>query len=562
VANSFLLSRTRSRVQGKSTCQWESTLSFVSVFWQRTLTIASLDVSGAAVDAQSREIAGSVTAGIVNLGPGDVTETFEIAFFEDLNDNGAYDSGVDNLLGSASQAGLGAGATVLMTAAVAGELSFAGNLLHAFADSGFVVTESREDNNAASTAPACEFRPPTAPFAPVLKWSWTGSSILPNSRQVIMTPAVADLDRDGIPEIIFASYQGSAVAQSFLRVVSGRDGTELFTVDDPDLRVSNDSSLAVGDIDRDGRGEIIAVAQDGTRLMAFEHDGTLKWFSAGVQGVGSGGPALADLDGDGAPEIVIGRQVLNNDGSLRWTGTGGRGGVLGNPVAPVADLDRDGIPEIVGGRTAYRATGAIYWDHPELTDGWNAVANFDDDPFPEVVLVSNGEVFFFEHSGEIQWGPVALDPGATGGPPLVADLDNDGRPEIGVAGRSRYQVFEHTGELKWSVPVSDISSEITGSSAFDFVADVDIDGKAEIVVVANEMSGRCRAQSLYVLIKGHARVAGLRVSPHGLRHACATHLLEKGSRRPPHPGASRSQPHRNHQHLHQGRRLGFTASPG
>jgi len=113
----------------------------------------------------------------------------------------------------------------------------------------------------------------------------------------------------------------------------------------------------------------------------------------------------------------------------------------------------------------------------------------------------------------------------------VADLDNDARPEIGVAGRSRYQVFEHTGELKWSVPVSDISSEITGSSAFDFeadglsevvyaderrlrvfdgvdgtvvfetevgsatrleypiVADVDVDGKAEIVVVANEVSG-------------------------------------------------------------------------
>ena len=71
----------------------------------------------------------------------------------------------------------------------------------------------------------------------------------------------------------------------------------------------------------------------------------------------------------------------------------------------------------------------------------------------------------------------------------MADLDNDGKPEIGVAGRSRYQVFEHTGELKWSAPVSDISSEITGSSAFDFVADVDIDGKAEIVVVANEISG-------------------------------------------------------------------------
>ena len=200
----------------------------------------------------------------------------------------------------------------------------------------------------------------------------------------------------------------------------------------------------------------------------------------------------------------------------------------------------DGIPEIVAGRTAYRANGDIYWDHPELSDGWIAVADFDDDPFPEVVLVANGNVFLFEHSGEIQWGPVPIDPGATGGPPLVADLDNDGKPEIGVAGRQRYQVLEHTGVIKWSVPVSDTSSEITGSSAFDFeadgfsevvyaderrlrvfdgtdgtvvfeteigsatrleypiVADVDVDGKAEIVVVANEFNNPIPLAGIFV----------------------------------------------------------------
>ncbi len=291
---------------------------------------------------------------------GDVNETFEIAFFEDLNDNGTFEPGVDNLLGSESQAGLAAGGTVLVTAEVSGMLTFVGNLLHTFVDSGFIVTETREDNNAMSSAPACDFRPPVAPFAPVLKWSWTGSSILPNARQVIMTPSVADLDMDGVPEVIFTTYQKSAVAQSFLRVVSGQDGTELFTVDNPDFRVHRGSPVAVGDIDRDGRVEIVAVAESQNRLIAFEHDGTVKWLSSNVEGTGDGGPALADLDGDGAPEIILGRQVLNNDGSVRWTGTGGRGGRLGNPLAGVADLDMDGIPEIVAGRTAYRANGDIY----------------------------------------------------------------------------------------------------------------------------------------------------------------------------------------------------------
>ena len=297
-------------------------------------------------------------------------------------------------------------------------------------------------------------------------------------------------------------------------MVSGQDGTELFTVDDPDLRVHRGSPVAVGDIDRDGRVEIVAVAENQNRLIAFEHDGTVKWLSSNVQGTG--------------------------DGSLRWTGTGGQGGRLGNPLAGVADLDLDGIPEIVAGRTAYRANGDIYWDHPELSDGWIAVADFDDDPFPEVVLVANGDVFLFEHSGEIKWGPVPIDQGGTGGPPLVADLDNDGEPEIGVAGRSRYQVFEHTGVSKWSVPISDGSSSITSSSAFDFeadgfaevvyaderrlrvfdgtdgtvvfeteigsatrleypiIADVDVDGKAEIVVVANEFNNPVPVAGIFV----------------------------------------------------------------
>jgi len=130
--------------------------------------------------------------------------------------------------------------------------------------------------------------------------------------------------------------------------------------------------------------------------------------------------------------------------------------------------------------------------------------------------------------------------GGVGGPPTVADYDNDGQPEIGVAGASRYVVFETNGTLKWATVTQDSSSNRTGSSVFDFdgdgsaevvyrdelklrvyrgtdgfvlfqtamssctwheyvlVADVDADGNAEIVAVANNNCGFGPQRGVYV----------------------------------------------------------------
>jgi RHS repeat-associated protein len=508
----------------------------VSVRPRADLAIASVDVTGLSVDGQTLEVSGTVSATITNLGQGPAARPFTVTFFEDLNLSGALDAG-DTVLGSTSLASLDASASSAVSAPVSGHVSFAGNSVYAFADSTNAITESDESNNYAKSGPPCANAPGPRPFfSAQLEWSWSSSPVQSAAKQVATTPMVADLDGDGRPEVIFGSYSRvtNRSEDGYLRVLDGATGAERFTVANPSQQVAALSPPAVGDIDGDGRPEIIAVALSTDRLIAFEHDGTFKWQSPVVESPGWGGAALVDFDGDGQPEILVGRTVLNGNGTIRWKGTGGKGeastasGLLAGSLSMAADLDGNGIPEVVAGNTAYRNDGTILWQ-VSAPDGLTAVGNFDADPSPEIVLVGSGQVRLLEHNGAVKWGPVSLPGGGGGGAPVVADIDGDGVPEIGVAGASRFTTFRADGTAKWSVPIQDVSSNVTGASVFDFegdgaaevvyadenamrvykgtdgtvlferligsctvfenpvIADVDADGRAEIVVVANDL---------------------------------------------------------------------------
>ena len=203
-------------------------------------------------------------------------------------------------------------------------------------------------------------------------------------------------------------------------------------------------------------------------------------------------PSIADLDRDGTPEILVGANVFDSGGNLLWTGGGGQAyqsarneeKVDSGAISTAADLDLQGALELVTGNTAYRADGSVYWQSP-LDDGYPAVADFDADPFPEIVVVSKGTVRLHEHDGTLAWGPVEL-PGVgdeAGGAPTVANFDADPEPEIGVAGSTQYTVFEGDGTVKWQSTIRDASSNMTGSTVFD----LDGDGRFEVVYRDEEL---------------------------------------------------------------------------
>ena len=291
----------------------------------------------------------------------------------------------------------------------------------------------------------------------------------PDYNQVMMAPVAADLDGDGSPEIIFSTFFDDWHGNSILRAIHGSDGSACFSVADPACRLDGGAELAVADIDNDGKPEIVGVTED-HYLICFEHNGAHKWTS--TEAISRLAPAVADLDRDAVPEIIAGKRVFNNDGTLRWVGSGANSY---NAIA--ADLDLDGVPEVVAGVAAYRSDGTLYWTVAGSSWSRAGIGDFDMDSYPEVVITGDGDVTLWEHDGAAAWGPVDIPGDGGSGPPLVADFDGDGVPEIGVAGNDYYMVLESDGGIKWTAVIKDYSSGAASSSAFDF----DGDGSFEIV---------------------------------------------------------------------------------
>ncbi|MFC2174175.1 FG-GAP-like repeat-containing protein, partial [Acidobacteriota bacterium] len=416
----------------------------VSIAQMPDLVVSEVDTANVTGDWQTLQVSGTVRITVFNGGNQQAAGMFTVLLFEDTNRSGDYEFPADKVLGSGTTADLDAGSQVNVTVPVNTIVEFRNNLIHAFADSDNVIAESVEDNNIWDSGLSCFILPTVGSFTPIIEWVWNSSSVEPDALNVMSTPAIIDINSDTVPDVIFgstASTGGGRVEIGVLRALNGDDGTEIFTVDDPLYYVNTASSVAVGDIDNDGLPEILACDTSGAALLAFEHDGSYKWRSPALEAINWGAPSIADLDGDGTPEIVVGRQVLNNDGSVRWTGTAGSGSQGSGPLSFVSDIDLDGRPEIVAGNTAYGPFGAVEWQ-AAVPDGTTAAGNFDDDFYAEIALVSGGNVYLLEHDGSVKWGPSVIPGGGRGGPPIVADFDNDRQREIGVAAGSRYAVFE------------------------------------------------------------------------------------------------------------------------
>ncbi len=345
-------------------------------------------------------------------------------------------------------------------------------------------------------------------MAPSDRCHWPPPGYYPPATNVVMTPIVIDLNADGQPEILFAPQPPDKPA----RLVAIR-GTDCVPLYDVEAGLQNFSQIAAADLDGDLYPEIIGVlASDSAstgHLVAVIDGRTgrrLAQSSEPFRMMGAGfdcsGPAVADIDGDGHPEIVIGGMVL------RWNKAAGRiDKVWNNPVVGatwgtlslVNDFDGDGRPEVVSGTRIFDGLTGADKTPSVMSDlsigGYSAVGDFNKDGVPDLVFIqsapNNQRVAVVDVKNNKFLLEPMLFPTGWGGPPTVADFDGDGLPDFGSAGPRNYFVFSlacladpkpsrcrgSRPGLLWQSQTKDETSGGTASSVFDFNGD----GRAEVV---------------------------------------------------------------------------------
>ncbi|RLG68728.1 MAG: hypothetical protein DRO11_08680, partial [Methanobacteriota archaeon] len=282
----------------------------------------------------------------------------------------------------------------------------------------------------------------------------------------------------------------------------------------------------IADIDGDGMKDIIFAY--GYYIYVFRYNGSYvdgwpkeinTWYNATIRAIVQYGPAVADLDNDGFSEIVFGDNagylhILNHDGTYL---PGWPRKITYDPlVSPtIADINNNGDLDIIigdwdGVLHIVNLDGDYLLGWPKfLCPGtpWVAcfagppsIGDINNDGFYEIVVALSYKDFndtkhsilwVLDYQGNALPGWPKEIEGCTA--PVLADIDNDANLEIIIGGREEH-VFNSDGSYANGWPAE--------HGGFSSVGDINMDGYLEIIVCSTSNESIYAYYHNGTLIKG------------------------------------------------------------
>ena len=273
-----------------------------------------------------------------------------------------------------------------------------------------------------------------------------------NTRGSDSPPTIVDIDGDGKLEILHGEFGGYVIC------INAEDGSILW-----EIAVDTDSWIqtapTIADVNNDGKLDFIV----GTWNARNRSQNTLRAYTASTQeliwsyplnDVMYHGTAVGDLDGDGKLELVFGNYndtlyCLNAvDGTLKWNYSAGPYFYAGSP-AIIADVNNDGHCDVIFS-TWYKmivlnGDGTLLWEYDIPNYGQSfrgpAIADINNDQYPDVIfgtdnglvigLNGNDGTLIFKRDLRAHYGNSLY---SAQNAPLVADFDNNGTMDVFIAG--------------------------------------------------------------------------------------------------------------------------------
>ncbi|MEO6952861.1 MAG: VCBS repeat-containing protein [Polyangia bacterium] len=279
--------------------------------------------------------------------------------------------------------------------------------------------------------------------------------------------ALASLDVDGdCADDLLVAVDGAPVATWS----SVSDGT--LAIDSARLGDTQAAhALALGDLDGDGWADLVKVGIDGGSVLLSDRAHGFVTAPGGfsVQPTNSTAAAVGDIDLDGKPDVVLGF----SDGPLLWTKGDGQGGFDGLTLLPgtqqtaalaLVDVNNDGSLDVLAAVNG-AATGLVVYlndGHGQFKDasfawvpaGLDAnllalrVVDADGDCVDDVLVAgatTAPHLLALSPTGLVDRGPIGSDPVVALD---AADLDGDGLPEIVGLGFGSVDIYSTTAQAQ------------------------------------------------------------------------------------------------------------------